>query len=149
MEEINEIMEWNNYIFHIYNDEFEDETINIKLKDKNLPHDYFVFSLKIKALWIREDENYEIGDFYQDVMNKETMVEVNKNISYASLTHEFLIKNAVRFNFIKNIYSSSLIYNKHEAWTPSLSSRNFWNKQLEKNIGVELISNRYKLKINE
>lgn len=149
MEQVNEIIEWNNYIFHIYNDEFEEDTINIKLKDKNLPHDYFAFSLKIKALWTREDESYELGDFYQDVMNKETMVEVDKKISYAALTHEFLIVHAKKLNFIKNIYSSSLIPNKYESFTPSLSSITFWNKQLEKNIGVELISNRYKLKINE
>ena len=152
MEEINEIIEWNNYIFHINNDEFEDYTINIKIKDKTLPHDFFVFKLKLKALWIREDENYIIGDFYQDVMNKETMVEVNNKISYASLTHDFLIENADKFNFIKNVYSSSLISNKYEAWTPSISSRNFWTKQLEKSpsIPVDFIDEiqRYILKLN-
>lgn len=153
MEEINEIIEWNNYEFHIYNDEFEDDVINIKLKDKSLSHDFFAFSLKIKALWGREDENFEIGDFYQDVMNKETMVEVNKKVSYAAKTHDFLIENSEKFHFINNIYSSSLIPNKYEAWTPSESSRNFWNKQLEKvpNASVSFcdVHQRYKLIVNE
>lgn len=153
MEEINEIIAWNNYEFHINNDDFEDDIIIIKLKDKSLPHDYFAFTLKIKALWLRTDENFIIGDFYQDVMNKENMVEVNNNVSYASFTHEFLLENAERFNFIKNIYSSSLISNKYEAWTLSVSSRNFWNKQLEKspNIPITFIDGlqRYKLILNQ
>ena len=153
MKKINEIIKWNNYEFKIFNDEFEDDVINIKLKDRSLPHDYFAFSLKIKALWSRTDENFIIGDFYQEVMTKENMVEVNKKVSYASVTHEFLIAHSTRFSFIKNIYSSSLIANNYEAWTPSITTRNFWNKQLEKapNIPVSFcdVVQRYKLIVNE
>lgn len=146
---MDETIDWLEYRFWVISDEFQENTIHIRVFDPSFDHGFPVFHLTLGSLWTREGEHYSEGDYYQDVMNKEKMVAVNKKISYAALVHDFLLSNLDRLLFIKNIYSSSLNGHPLEAWTPSESSRNFWEKQLKKNIGVEFDGDRYKLKIRD
>jgi hypothetical protein len=81
-------------------------------------------------------------------MNKETMVPVNKKLSYAALTHDFLLEHGAQIPIIKKIFSSSLNGHPDEAWTPSVPTRNFWQKQIEKGVAEILNGDRYYIIIN-
>lgn len=142
-------IEWNNFRFQVEDDEFESGVINLRIIDHSLEHEFFVFHLKLKKLAV--NEIYVEGDYYQDTMNKETMVKVDKKISYAALAHEFFIANSASFLHIKNIYSSPLYRNELNKYM-SYQTINFWSLQMNKKPDLPVFYiqeiKRFKLQLN-
>lgn len=122
MEEI----EWNNYRFQIERDRSE---ITIWIIDPSMNHSQPVFDYKLKNL--NGIESFIEGDYYQDGMNKETLVKVDEKKSYAALIHNFLLNNLERLPEIINIYSSPLFSKSSNVYmTPP--TINFWCIQMNK-----------------
>jgi hypothetical protein len=140
-------IEWNGYIFLVARDDFDTSILHFRLIDPNAGHTTPVFHLQLAPLWLR-DGAYEQGDYFQETMRKETMVPVNKKVSYAALTHDFLLFHRQRFGHIKRIYSSSTKGHPKEPSLPSVFTIRFWEKQLQKGLGVIFNGDRYMLPVN-
>ncbi|WP_259016801.1 hypothetical protein [Emticicia fluvialis] len=144
---MNEQINWSGYTFDIEIEHDDKNSIYIRVFDPLLPADHSAFELELRGLWIKEGLNFNRGDYYQHMMSREMMVLTPSQISYGSLTHNFLIHYSVHFSYIKNIYSTSLERIDDDCFI-TFDAIRFWNRQVEKGIAT-LVEDRYKIRIND
>lgn len=92
------------------------------------------------------------GDFFQSSVSKFDKTDKYKHISLLSVTHEILLENKDELNFLKRIFSSSLLNYKEEVFITE-EAKDFWflqmNKKPEIPISYFKTDRRFLLKIND
>lgn len=143
---MDELIEWNNYTFRITQDELEEDILHIEVSDSNITtHNFPVFRLQIKELWRQENTNFKEGDYWQETMNRENLFDTTPHVSYAAITHDFLISNGSHFPKIKNIFSTRL--DGLDVSFITVDAIKFWNRQVEKGIATQE-GNRFRVIVN-
>lgn len=144
---MDELIEWNNYKFRITQDEFEDDILHIEVSDNDITtHSFPVFRLQIRELWRQENTDFREGDYWQETMFRENMLDSTPHVSYAAITHNFLISNGSHFPFIRNIFSTRL--GRTDEGFITMDAIRFWQRQVENGIATQE-DDRFRVIINQ